>query len=32
MLLKTGYKFESIEKFDGVSDYSAMIFTISKAC
>lgn len=32
MLLKTDYRFESIEKFDGVSDHSAMIFTISKAC
>ena len=30
MLLKTGYRFESIEKFDGVSDHSAMIFTISE--
>ena len=28
MLIKPGFKFESIKKFDGISDHSAMIFTI----
>lgn len=30
MLLKTGYRFESIEKFDGISDHSAMILRLVK--
>lgn len=31
MLLGRGWEFEKIEKYDGVSDHSAMIFTINRA-
>lgn len=30
MLLRFGYEFKAIEKFDGISDHSAMIFTIER--
>ena len=31
MLLGEGWEFEKIEKYDGISDHSAMIFTINRA-